>query len=82
MREELIRDLIRKKEKLRRTYSSKEVDKQHELAKLTARERIETLLDPDSFVELNVFTGSSAQLPENVITGYGTIDKRPVAVFS
>lgn len=82
MREELIRDLIRKKEKIRRMYSSKEADKQHELAKLTARERIETLLDPGSFVELNIFAGSSAQLPENVITGYGTIDKRPVAVFS
>ncbi|MEM2086298.1 MAG: carboxyl transferase domain-containing protein [Archaeoglobaceae archaeon] len=81
MKDELIRDLAKRKEKIRRMGGEKQIEKQHEMAKLTARERIETLLDPGSFVELNVFSGS-LELQENVITGYGTIEKRPVAVFS
>lgn len=67
------------------------VAKQHERGKLTARERIERLLDPGSFVELDAFAvhrtsafGMERRKPmgDGVITGHGTIAGRPVCVFS
>ena len=66
-------------------------DKQHQAGKLTARERVELLLDPGSFQELDRFVthrcrdfGMEKQQPlgDGVITGYGKIDGRIVYVFS
>ena len=65
--------------------------KQHERGKLTARERIELLLDPGSFTEFDELArhratdfGIAATRPygDGVVTGYGTVDGRPVCVFS
>jgi acetyl-CoA carboxylase carboxyltransferase component len=65
--------------------------KQHARGKLTARERIDLLLDPDSFVELDRYRVHRCQnfgmeqkkVPgDGVVTGYGTIDGRTVYVFS
>jgi len=64
--------------------------KQHEAGKMTARERIEALLDEGSFVELGVFVKhrggelmEGIEAPgEGVVTGYGTVDGRTVFVFS
>ncbi|WP_420530093.1 carboxyl transferase domain-containing protein, partial [Klebsiella pneumoniae] len=64
--------------------------KQHQQGKLTARERIDYLLDPGSFVELMPFaehleTGlmEGVEAPaDGVVTGYGTIGGRLVFVFS
>ncbi len=67
------------------------IDRQHEVGKLTARERIDLLLDSGSFVELDAFvTSRSAEggpdqrryLGDGVVTGHGTIDGRLVFVFS
>src|SRR5258705_871990 len=67
------------------------VEKQHAKGKLTARERIEKLLDPGSFEELDTFVrhrthefGMDKRRPygDAVVTGYGTIDGRTVFVFS
>ena len=67
------------------------IERQHELGKLTARERLELLLDPGSFVELDAFVthrstdfGLADQriLGDGVVTGHGTIDGRLVFVFS
>src|SRR4051794_28066330 len=65
------------------------IDAQHARGKLTARERIDLLLDADSFVEIDAFVtarGSDEQpdaiLGDGVVTGHGTIDGRPVFVFS
>src|ERR1700710_2314968 len=67
------------------------VEKQHAKGKLTARERIEKLLDPGSFQELDTFVRHRTyefEMQKNrpwgdaVVTGHGTIDGRPVAVFS
>src|SRR5579863_1149623 len=67
------------------------VAKQHAKGRLTARERIERLLDPGSFRELDAFVrhrtqdfGMAANRPlaDAVITGHGTIDGRQVCVFS
>ncbi len=67
------------------------VHRQHAKGRQTARERLDTLLDPGSFVELDALTrhrctnfGMDARRPfgDGVVTGTGTIDGRPVAVFS
>jgi propionyl-CoA carboxylase beta chain len=71
--------------------SERAVDKQHAAGKMTARERIDALLDPGSFTEFDEFArhrssnfGMDAKRPfgDGVVTGYGTVDGRPVAVFS
>ena len=67
------------------------VARQHEAGKLTARERIEALLDKDSFQEIDQFvrhqsTGFGVEdkkpLGDAVVTGHGTIDGRTVFVFA
>jgi propionyl-CoA carboxylase beta chain len=69
----------------------KAVDKQHAKGKLTAMERIEALLDPGSFQQIDGLArhrshafGLEKNRPygDGVITGYGTIDGRPVCVFA
>lgn len=69
----------------------KRIEAQHKKGKLTARERIELLLDEDSFQEIGMFvTHRSTEfeldkekyLGDGVITGYGTINGRLVYVFS
>jgi propionyl-CoA carboxylase beta chain len=71
--------------------SARAVEKQHARGKKTARERIEMLLDPDSFVELDELArhrssafGLEATRPygDGVVTGYGTVDGRQVCVFA
>ena len=71
--------------------SEKAAARQHERGKLLARERIDLLLDPGSFVELDRFVrhreiefGMRDRRPwgDAVVTGYGTIFGRPVCVFS
>jgi propionyl-CoA carboxylase beta chain len=67
------------------------IAKQHEAGKMTARERVDLLLDRGSFVELDKFKThrcadfdmDKKKIPgDGVITGYGTIDGRTVYVFS
>ena len=67
------------------------IDKQHASGKLTARERIEMLLDPGTFVEVDGFLESriddfdldKRRVPgDGVVTGYGEIDGRQVFVAS
>ena len=71
--------------------SEKAVEKQHAKGKYTARERIEKLLDPGSFQELDTYVRhrtAEFDMQKNrpwgdaVVTGHGTIDGRRVAVFS
>ncbi|CAN5563553.1 acyl-CoA carboxylase subunit beta [soil metagenome] len=71
--------------------SEEAVEKQHAKGKLTARERIVALLDEGSFEELDTFVrhrthdfemDKKRPWGDAVVTGYGTIDERPVFVFS
>lgn len=87
---EKIAELRRRREQAR-TGDQAANQKQHERGKLTARERIELLLDPGSFVELDAFAvhrtaafGMERRRPlgDGVITGHGTIDGRPVCLFA
>jgi propionyl-CoA carboxylase beta chain len=61
--------------------------KQHAAGKLTARERLDLLLDPGSFVEFDAFVtsqtdGGTSYLGDGVVTGHWTVDGRLVFVFS
>ena len=67
------------------------VERQHARGKLTARERLERLLDPGSFVELDMLARHRAHgfgieetrpLTDGIVTGWGTVDGRKVFVFS
>jgi len=67
------------------------IDRQHETGKLTARERVDLLLDAGSFVELDAlvshrcrdFDMESNRIPgDGVVTGYGTIEDRLVYLFA
>src|SRR3954467_1353200 len=71
--------------------SERAVEKLHAAGKMTARERIEALVDPGSFTEFDEFArhrstnfGMEDKRPfgDGVVTGYGTVDGRPVAIFS
>src|SRR5581483_11360979 len=70
---------------------AKRIETQHKKGKLTARERLDLLLDPGSFNELDMFVTHRASdfgldeqkiLGDGVVTGYGKIDGRLVYVFS
>jgi propionyl-CoA carboxylase beta chain len=83
--------LDRRREEAVHAGSAQAVEKQHSRGKLTARERIERLLDPGSFVEFDQFArhratdfgiGANRPYGDGVITGHGTIDGRQVCVFS
>jgi propionyl-CoA carboxylase beta chain len=88
---EKIDDLMDRKLKVELGGGDDRIDAQHNRGKLTARERIDLLLDEDTFVELNQFIHHRAtnfgmdkiEAPgEGVVTGYGKINGRLVYVFS
>ncbi len=84
-------ELRRLKEEAKLGGGAKRIEAQHKKGKLTARERINLLLDESSFEEIDMLTRhrSSAfgldkdrPLGDGVVTGYGTIDGRLMFVFS
>ncbi len=89
--EDKLRELEARREKVKIGGGERRIQRQHMAGKLTARERIELLLDPGSFVEMDMFVQGPApdfakegdeQLGEGVVTGYGTINGRLVYLFS
>jgi len=89
--QEKINELIEKRAKAKLGGGEKRIESQHAKGKLTARERIDLLLDEDSFEEYDMFVthrtksfGLDKQiyLSDGVVTGHGTIDGRIVYVFS
>src|SRR3977135_4633104 len=80
--------LEKRKEQAYHAGSERAVQRQHDRGKLTARERVDYLLDEGSFVELDLLARSrNPELEERpftdgVITGWGTIDGRQGVLFS
>ncbi len=83
--------LHEKREKALKGGGQKRIDRQHEKGKLTARERIELLMDPGSFEEIGMFVThrstdfgmeSKKFLGDGVVTGYGKISGRSIYVFA
>ena len=88
---DIIRRLEEKRELARKGGGKKRIDAQHGKGKLTARERIELLLDPGSFEEWDMFVehrcvdfgmGEKTTPGDGVVTGYGAVNGRLIFVFS
>ena len=88
---ERLDQLAKLKEEARTPGNEASVRRQHERGKLTARERLDLLLDPGSFVELDMLARHRAHgfgiennrpLTDGVVTGWGTVDGRKIFVFS
>ena len=89
--QEIIRQLEKKRELARLGGGQRRIDAQHKKGKLTARERIEVLLDPNSFEEWDMFVGhrctdfdmEELNIPgDGVVTGHGTINGRLIFIYS
>ena len=88
---ENIKELQKRAEAAKLGGGSARIDKQHAKGKLTARERLDILLDEDSFQEWDMFVEHRAvdfgmdeqKIPgDGVVTGYGKINGKLVYVFS
>ncbi len=88
---EKIEQLLETKKNIELGGGEKRIEKQHSEGKLTARERINLLLDEGSFVEIDAFVKhrctnfgmEKTEAPaDGVVTGYGTIDGRLVFVYA
>lgn len=86
-----IKELLEKRAEAKLGGGQKRIDSQHKKGKLTARERIDLLLDDGSFEEFDMFVTHTCTdfglekehyMGDGVVTGYGTIDGRLVYVFS
>ena len=89
--DERLARLERMREESRQGGGPVRIERQHTWGKLTARERLDLLLDPGSFVEMDAFVthrstefglGDQHVLGDGVVTGHGAIDGRLVFVFS
>ena len=87
----ILDELDAKREKARAGGGAKRIDRQHEKHKLTARERLNVLLDEGSFEEWDMFVEhrcndfgmTDRKVPgDGVVTGFGQISGRPVFVYS
>ncbi|MDA7599427.1 acyl-CoA carboxylase subunit beta [Alphaproteobacteria bacterium] len=88
---DVLQELSTKRENARMGGGQKRIDTQHAKGKLTARERLNLLLDDGSFEEWDMFVEHRShdfgmennKVPgDGVVTGYGTISGRPVFVYS
>ncbi len=86
-----IEELNKKKQKAKLGGGKERIKSQHDKGKLTARERIELLVDEGSFEEIDIFVKHRARdfgldkqhYPgDGVVTGFAKIDGRPIALFS
>jgi len=86
-----VKELVELRVKARLGGGEKRIDTQHNKGKLTARERIDLLLDESSFEEFDMFVThrskdfgleNESYLGDGVVTGYGTIEGRLVYVYS
>jgi len=91
MAEDKLKRLERMNQEALKAGGEERIAKQHESGKMTARERIETLVDPGTFVELDKFVThqcydfgmeKSKILGDGVITGYGEVNGRLIYLFS
>ena len=89
--QDIIKELQERREQARLGGGTKRIDRQHAAGKLTARERIDVLLDPGSFEELDMFVvhrtrefgmDGNTIAGDGVVTGSGRINGQLVYVYS
>ena len=87
----ILDELAKRREKARLGGGQERIDAQHKRGKLTARERIDLLLDADSFEEYDMFVehdcnefgmGDKKIPGDGVVTGWGTVNGRPIYIFA
>ena len=87
--EKQLQELARRRELSKKMGGAEKIKRQHDAGKLTVRERIDGLVDPDSFREVGALVGhgqydESGELvdftPSNVLVGHAKLDARPVVV--
>ncbi len=87
----VVKELEKQRDQARIGGGQARIDGQHQRGKLTARERIEVLVDPDSFEEYDMFVEhrcsnfgmETKKVPgDGVVTGHGTINGRQVFIYS
>jgi len=88
---DILQELDNRRDEARKGGGERRIDAQHAKGKLTARERIELLLDEDSFEEFDMFVShrctdfgmeKQKHAGDGVVTGWGTINGRMVYVYS
>ena len=88
---ERIREIEKERERLKLGGGLSEIERQHKRGKLTARERVERLLDPGTFHELELWAKATRtgfdiderELPADAVAiGYGEVEGRPVLVYT
>src|SRR6188474_1379394 len=88
---DILVELEARRAKARLGGGEKRIEAQHKLGKLTARERIEVLLDEGSFEEFGMFVehrsadfgmADNKIAGDGVVTGWGTVNGRPIFVFA
>ena len=86
-----VEELRRRREQIKLGGGPKAIEVQHRMGKLTARERIDMLFDPGTFMELDIFARclgrefgmAEREVPaDGIITGHGKVEGRPVAAFA
>ena len=86
-----LQELKQRQEKEKAAGGEKQIEKQHQAGKLTARERLDLLFDTGSFCELDMFVRHRCSdfdmqdvfiAGEGIVTGYGTVNGRPVCAYS
>jgi propionyl-CoA carboxylase beta chain len=91
MQESRLDDMRRRYAEARKGGGEERIEKQHQAGKLTARERVEALLDPGSFQELDAlvthrsrdFGMDGKRIPgDGVVTGHGRVEGRPIFLFA
>ncbi len=89
--EEKYAELLQKRQSAQAPAGEESIERQHARGKRTARERIDALVDPDSFIELDQFAvhrttafglGEREFLGDGVVSGRATVDGRQVFLFS
>src|ERR671935_3050124 len=89
--QKMLEELDKRRKAARLGGGQRRIEAQHAKGKLTARERLDLLLDPGSFVEVDQFVthrstafglDNQRYYGDGVVTGYGRIDGRLVYVFS
>ncbi|MFZ2633402.1 MAG: acyl-CoA carboxylase subunit beta [Desulfosalsimonadaceae bacterium] len=83
MLEKRLKELDEVRQKVLMGGGEKRIAKQHAMGKLSARERLDILLDENSFLEMNMLAGHAKDIPgDGLVCGSGTIDGRQVYVYS
>ena len=84
--DELLAELTRRRDEALAMGGPDGIAKHHASGRLTVRERLERLIDPDSWFEVGLLAKPEYRRPKNVpgdavVTGYGRVDGRQVAVI-